>query len=245
MKCIILAAGYATRLYPLTENFPKPLLDVNGKSILDYLIDDINKTKLVSEYIVVSNHKFFNIFNSWKDKRDENIIILDDGSVSNENRLGAVKDIKFAIDKLNIDDDCLVIAGDNLLSFSLSKFIDYINIHKTSCVMRFYVEDLNKLKKSGVLEIDSNDLIINMEEKPNEPQSHYCCPPFYYYLRDDIKLIDEALKDGCGYDAPGSLISWMCKHRPIHAFLMPGRRYDIGNLESYEEVKRAFKEEIK
>lgn len=125
MKCIILAAGYATRLYPLTENFPKPLLEVNHKTILDYLIEDMDSSGLIDEYIVISNHKFINIFNNWAKNHTCNITVLDDGTETNETRLGAVKDIKYAIDTLNINDDCLVIAGDNLLDFSLTTFIDY------------------------------------------------------------------------------------------------------------------------
>ena len=121
MKCLILAAGYATRLYPLTENFPKPLLEVAGKSILDWLIDDMEKTGLVDEYIVISNHKFAYIFEEWAAKSDK-IRVLDDGTTSNDNRLGAVRDIQFAIDQLQLDDDLLVMAGDNLLDFSLEGF---------------------------------------------------------------------------------------------------------------------------
>ena len=243
MKCIILAAGYATRLYPLTENFPKPLLEVNGKTILDYLIDDIDESKMVDEYVVVSNHKFVDIFASWAEQHEEKITVLDDGSISNETRLGAVKDIKFAIDSLNIDDDALVIAGDNLLDFSLNEFIKYALDKKTSCVMCYESKDREKLKKSGVLELDENFKVLNMEEKPEDPKGTYCCPPFYFYLKEDLKKIDRALEEGCKVDAPGSLVAWMCHKATMHAFLMPGNRYDIGTLESYEKVKEIFKKD--
>ena len=240
MKCIILAAGYATRLYPLTENYPKPLLEVNGKKILDYLIDDLETSNLVDEYIIVSNHKFIDIFKEWS-RNKKNVTILDDGSTDNENRLGAVKDIKFAVDALNVTDDCLILAGDNLLDFSLVEFIKYANLKKTSCVMRHYLDDIKKLQRTGVLEIDANDLVIDMEEKPLEPKSHYACPPFYFYLNVDLKKIEEALRDGCKADATGSFVSWLCKKTRVHAFLMPGKRYDIGTLESYEEIKKIYK----
>ena len=124
MKCLILAAGYATRLYPLTENFPKPLLEVQGKAILDWLIEDIEKASLVDEYVVISNHKFAKHFENWA-KGKEKITVVDDGTSSNETRLGAVKDIQFAIEKEKLDDDMLVIAGDNLLDFILTIFIEY------------------------------------------------------------------------------------------------------------------------
>jgi len=167
--------------------------------------------------------------------------VVDDGTSTNETRLGAVRDIKFAIDKLNLDDDVLIIAGDNVLDFSLNKFVDYAVEKNSSCVMRYFEPEANKLKKSGVLEIDDNDLVLSMQEKPAEPKSNWCCPPFYFYKKADIARIDEAIADGCGVDAPGSLVSWMCKKSSVYAFEMPGSRYDIGNLESYEMVQRDYK----
>ena len=137
MKCLILAAGYATRLYPLTENFPKPLLDVGGKPILDWLIDDLEAGGLVDRYVVVSNHKFYDHFASWarQHRVGAKITVLDDGTSSNETRLGAVKDIAFAVEKAELDDDVLVMAGDNLLDFSLSEFVSYARVREASCVM--------------------------------------------------------------------------------------------------------------
>lgn len=241
MKCIILAAGYATRLYPLTKNFPKALLEVNNKSIIDYLIDDLETNKYIDEYVLVTNHRFKNIFDEWKKSRKENITILDDKTDNNENRLGAVNDIKFAIDSLNLDDDLLIIASDNLLDFSLNDFIEYAKRNNSSCVMRYVLNDIDKLRKTGVLEIDDNGKIIDMQEKPNEPVSSYACPPFYFYTNRDIKLIDEIIKNGCKTDSPGSLVKEMCKLTNVYTFEMNGNRYDIGNLESYNEVKEIFK----
>lgn len=239
MKCLILAAGYATRLYPLTENFPKPLLKVQGKTILDWLIDDIEKAALVDEYVVISNHKFAVYFEEWaKDK--EKITVVDDGTSSNETRLGAVKDIQFAIEKLELDDEMLVIAGDNLLDFSLVKFMNYAKEKSVSCIMRYYEPEKARLHKSGVVTIDDTDKIINMVEKPAEPESHWCCPPFYFYTREDAKLIQSGIDAGCGTDAPGSYIAWLSTQVPVYAMEMPGRRYDIGNLESYRQVEKEY-----
>ncbi len=245
MKCVVLAAGYATRLYPLTENFPKPLLKVGGRAILDWLLDDIDSTGAVSEYVVISNYKFARDFQDWAGKKPYKITVVDDGTETNETRLGAVKDIQFAIKKLNIDDDCLILAGDNLLDFSLAGFIAYANRKGTSCVMRYYEPSEEKLKKCGVLTFDKNDLVTDMTEKPQNPASHWCCPPFYYYIKDDLKLIDAAIKSGCGTDAPGSLVAWLCKHTRVHAMEMQGRRYDIGTLESYERVQKEYRGIIK
>ncbi|MBQ2667316.1 MAG: nucleotidyltransferase family protein [Clostridia bacterium] len=241
MKCLILAAGYATRLYPLTENFPKPLLKVQGKTILDWLIEDMDKAQVIDEYVVISNHKFAEHFLQWAAEKPQKITVVDDGTSTNETRLGAVKDIQFAIDALYLDDDMLVIAGDNLLDFSLTKFIDYAQEKKTSCIMRYYEPSLQRLQKSGVVTVDENGKILKMAEKPAEPESHWCSPAFYYYTREDAKLVAEGIAQGCGTDAPGSYITWLCGQTTVHAMEMPGRRYDIGNLESYEQVQKEYK----
>lgn len=241
MKCLILAAGYATRLYPLTENFPKPLLEVQGKAILDWLIEDMDAAGEIDEYVVISNHKFAHRFDAWAAKKAQKITVVDDGTDSNETRLGAVKDIQFAIDALGLDDDMLVIAGDNLLDFSLTKFIAYARKKGTSCIMRYYEASEQKLTKCGVIAIDENDKVLSMVEKPAEPQSHWCVPPFYYYTKADAKLVKVGIEAGCGTDAPGSYAAWLCAQTPVHAMEMPGSRYDIGNLESYENVQKEYK----
>lgn len=241
MKCLILAAGYATRLYPLTENFPKPLLDVQGKTILDWLIEDIDSLGLVDEYIVITNHKFSDCFRTWCAKKPQKITIVDDGTTTNDNRLGAVKDVQFAIDALALDDDMLVIAGDNLLSFSLTKFILYAKAKNASCIMRYFESLTAKLQKTGVAEVDGEDKVIRLTEKPAEPKSNWACPPFYYYTRADAKLVKRGISEGCGVDAPGSYIAWLCAQTTVYAMEMPGKRYDIGTLESYEQVKKEYK----
>ena len=251
MKCLIIAAGYATRLYPLTENFPKPLLKVGDKAILDWLIEDLDKTGLIDEYVVVSNHKFAPIFEDWASVRHSRpdresrasrdaIRIVDDGTSTNETRLGAVRDMELGIKTCDIDDDLLVMAGDNLLSFSLAGFVDYFAAKGTTCIMRYYEPDKSKLHKSGVAEVDAEGRILSMEEKPAEPKANWCCPPFYIIKKEDLPLVSKAITSGCGVDAPGSFIAWLCQQVPVHAWEMPGRRFDIGNLESYEEVKKIF-----
>ena len=241
MKCLILAAGYATRLYPLTENFPKPLLEVGGKTILDWLVDDIDAAGLVDEYVVISNHKFAHHFDKWAQTKSVKVTVVDDGTSSNETRLGAVKDIQFAIDQLGLDDDMLVIAGDNVLDFSLTKLLRYAVEKNTSCIMRYFEPEEKKLVKCGVVEIDDCDRILSMEEKPATPKSHWCCPPFYYYTREDAKLVAKGIESGCGTDAPGSYIAWLCAQTPVHAMEMPGKRFDVGNLESYNKIKEEYK----
>lgn len=241
MKCLILAAGYATRLYPLTENFPKPLLTVGDKTILDWLVDDIDRSGAVDEYVVISNHKFAQHFENWAKTKTQRVTVVDDGTSTNETRLGAVKDIQFAIDKLSLCDDMLVIAGDNVLDFSLTSFVAYAQEKKSSCVMRYYEPDSKKLLKSGVVTLDENDRVLCMTEKSPTPATHWCCPPFYYYTKEDARLVQKGIDSGCGTDAPGSYIAWLCTQAAVHAMEMPGSRYDIGNLESYERVKAEYK----
>lgn len=241
MKCLFLCAGYATRLYPLTENFPKPLLKVKDKPILNWLIEDIEKSNKIDEYVVVSNAKFAHHFNAWAKTLPYKITVVDDGTYSNETRLGAVKDIEFAQKALNLDSDMLVLAGDNVLDFSLCSFIDYALEKNASCVLRYFEKDTEKLKKSGVLLLGDNNVVLEMEEKPREPKTNWCCPPFYYYKREDAKKISKAIESGCNTDAPGSFISWLSKNSTVFAMEMPGKRYDIGNIDSFSKVQTEYK----
>lgn len=240
MKCLILAAGYATRLYPLTENFPKPLLEVKGKTILDWLVDDMDRLNVIDEYVVISNHRFAEHFERWAKNKQQKITVVDDNTSTNETRLGAVRDIQFAIDKLGINDDMLVLAGDNLLDFSLTQFMEYAVGKKASCIMRYYEPDFEKLLKCGVVEIDENDKILSMTEKSSEPKTHWCCPPFYFYTKEDAGFVKKGIEAGCGTDAPGSFMAWLSGVTDVYAMEMPGKRYDIGNLASYEKVKKEY-----
>ena len=251
MKCIILAAGYATRLYPLTENFPKPLLDVGGKPILDWLVDDL--APVIEEFVVISNHKFAGHFEKWAFEKAAagktagraadgvRIAVVDDGTETNETRLGAVRDIQFAAEKLQIRDDCMVMAGDNVLDFSLTGFVEFSRKAGTSCVMCHEEHRLEALRKTAVITIEPDGLITSYEEKPMEPKGTLAVPPFYYYRAEDLQRIPEALADGCGYDAPGSFAAWLSRKTPMHAYVMPGRRHDIGDRKSYDEICRNYK----
>lgn len=248
MKCLILAAGYATRLYPLTENFPKPLLEVKGKAILDWLIDDIDSMGIVDEFVVISNHKFAHCFHEWvaamstkgESAKASKITIVDDGTSSNETRLGAVKDILYAVEKQNLADDIMVIAGDNLMEFSMTKFMKYALEKDTSCVMRYYIEPMEILVKHGVVVVDEKDRVIRMKEKSMNPPSNWCCPALYFFKKADIQRIPAAIAEGCGTDAPGSFVAWLCEKTPVYAMEMSKEPYDIGNMESYKKAQMEY-----
>lgn len=237
MKCLILAAGYATRLYPLTENFPKPLLKVGAKSILDWLVDDV--ASVIDEFIVVSNHRFAPHFVAWAKTKPHKITVVDDGTSTNETRLGAVKDI--AVGLGDNEDDVLVMAGDNVLDFSMLQFVDFFKKKAASCVMTHEENCIEKQRKTAIITFNADHLINSYEEKPQHPKGNHAVPPFYCYKAADIARINEALTDGCNADAPGSFAAWLSEHTSVYAFEMPGKRYDIGDAVSYAQVQREYK----
>ena len=245
MKNIVIAAGYATRLYPLTENFPKPLLKIGERSILDRILDDVDGIEDIDEHIIVTNHKFAEIFNNWVSERKQKpgtkpIRIIDDGTTDNENRLGAVKDLLLAIDEFGINDDIMVLAADNVLDFSFQGFVDFFKQKNTSVIMCHHEPELYKLQRTGVIAVDDDMKVLEMQEKPEHPVSNWAVPPFYIYKKNDLPLIRDCLNHGCGFDAPGNLAHYLVNATTIHAWIMPGSRYDIGSLDSYKEAQILF-----
>ena len=252
MKTIVLAAGYATRLYPLTENFPKPLLEIGRSTILDRMLDDLDTIPDITGHIVVTNGKFAPIFEEWAADRlagegaesepspAKPVRIVNDGTFTNETRLGAVCDLLLAIESLGIDDDLLVMAADNILEFSFRGFVEYAKEKGTSCIMCHEQPSIEKLQRTGVIEVDGDMRVLSMEEKPQVPRSHWAVPPFYIYLKKDLDLVRHAVENGCGKDAPGNLAHYMVEHTVIHAWPMPGARFDIGSLDTYEEAKLKY-----
>jgi glucose-1-phosphate thymidylyltransferase len=243
MKNIVIAAGYATRLYPLTANFPKPLLQIGESSILGKLISDIDTIAGIDEHIIVTNHKFMSHFEDWANEinTEHPISILDDGTETNESRLGAVKDLLFAINTCSIDEDILVVAADNLLDFSFKGFVEEFKKKGTSMIMCYHEPSLNALQRTGVIAIDKEMKVLEMQEKPEVPVSNWAVPPFYLYRKEDLPLIKNCLSKGCGFDAPGNLAHYLCGITTMHAWPMPGKRYDIGSLDSYKKVQAIFK----
>lgn len=243
MKNIVIAAGYATRLYPLTENFPKPLLKVGSKSILERMLDDIDNIDDIDEHIIVTNHKFAHCFEEWKKEMNykKPIRIVDDGTESNETRLGAVRDLLLAIETFHVDDDMMVLAADNILDFSFQGFVDFFKEKGSSVIMCHHEPELKKLQRTGVIAVDDSWRVLEMQEKPLEPVSHWAVPPFYIYKRSDLPLIKDCMNHGCGFDAPGNLAHYLVDKTTVHAWQMPGSRFDIGSMDSYEEAQRKFR----
>ena len=242
MKNIVIAAGYATRLGELTKNFPKPLLKIGDNTILGRMLDDIDRIPEIDEHIIITNHKFAHIFEQWKlgTAYQKPITIIDDGTETNDTRLGAVCDLLFAMEKLGIDDDMLVVAADNLLFFSFKEFVDFANEKGTSCIMCHEQPSIEKLQRTGVVVLDENNRVLNMEEKPEHPKSHWAVPPFYIYKKHDLDLIRHSVENGCGKDAPGNLAHYMVDRTTIHAWPMSAGRFDIGSLDTYYEACEKF-----
>ena len=242
MKNIVIAAGYATRLGELTKNFPKPLLKIGNNTILGRMLDDIDAIPDIDEHIIITNHKFAHIFNEWKDQQSytKPITIIDDGTETNDTRLGAVCDLLFAMDKLQIDDDLLVVAADNLLFFSFRDFVDFAKAKGTSCIICHDQPSIEKLQRTGVVVLDENNKVLNMEEKPEQPKSHWAVPPFYIYKKHDLDLVRHSVENGCGKDAPGNLAHYLAEHPVMHAWPIAGTgenlRFDIGSLDTYKEA---------
>ena len=242
MKNIVIAAGYATRLGALTKNFPKPLLKIGESTILGRMLDDIDRIPEIDEHIIITNHRFAPIFEQWKTEQhyQKPVTIIDDGTETNETRLGAVCDLLFAMQQLHIDDDMLVVAADNLLFFSFQEFVDFARQKGTSCIMCHEQPSIEKLQRTGVIVVDDDMKVLNMEEKPQQPKSHWAVPPFYIYLKQDLELVRRSVENGCGKDAPGNLAHYMVEKTEMHAWPMSAGRFDIGSLDTYYEAVERF-----
>ena len=263
MKTIVLAAGYATRLGELTKNFPKPLLKIGENTILGRMLDDIDRIPEIDEHIIVTNHKFAHIFQDWADQRKgaKPVTVIDDGTETNDTRLGAVCDLLLVLEKSSPNksslpredlggsnipredlggSDLLVVAADNLLFFSFQEFVDFAKAKGTSCIMCHEQPSIEKLQRTGVVELDANHKVLGMEEKPQVPKSHWAVPPFYIYQKKDLNLVRHSVENGCGKDAPGNLAHYMVEHTTMHAWPMSAGRFDIGSLDTYYQAVELY-----
>lgn len=242
MKAIILAAGYATRLYPLTINKPKALLTINEKPIINYIVEQINTIDVIDEIYVVTNHKFINSFSDWQNEIESRakITVLDDGTTSEQDRKGAIGDIAFVIQKMNINDELLVIAGDNFFTYPLKNYYDFYKQKNKDCVCVKIWHDEKTLKNFGIALLDQNSKVLNIEEKPENPKSNTVVFAMYLYQKDTIPLFEKYLLQGNNPDAPGNFPAWLYKQKEVYAYTFEGECYDIGTPESYQEVQALF-----
>lgn len=249
MKAVILAAGYATRLYPLTLNTPKCLLKVGDQTILDALCRKLEAVSKIDEVLIVTNAKFFEQLNTWKDKTSFRfpVRILNDGTTSNETRLGAIGDFDFLIKKCGISADVIMLASDNLFESDLAGFLNFCETKKDSISVGLYdIQDPRLAsKKFGVLEIDSESRVVGMEEKPEHPRSSLIGMGIYFFPQSTLKYVPEYLAQKEAKDAPGYYLQWLYPRVKIFGFLFKGLWYDIGDLNALEEAKKIFGGESK
>ncbi|PIN73381.1 hypothetical protein COV20_04075 [Candidatus Woesearchaeota archaeon CG10_big_fil_rev_8_21_14_0_10_45_16] len=237
MKALILAAGYATRLYPLTKNTPKPLLKVADKPLMEYILDKLAAVDDVESIYVVTNDKFYSNFMDWLEHYtyDKPIKIINDYTKTNEARLGSVGDINHVIKTENINDDLLVIAGDNLFGFSLQNFVKFYNEKNTSIVAFRDFGDVNIVRGRLGVGIIEGTKVINFEEKPSEPKSALGSTACYIFTKGDLPQIDILLKEKGG-DAPGNIIPYLINVSEVHGFIFTEHWFDIGTIESLEKA---------
>ncbi len=242
MKFLILAAGYATRLYPLTKNTPKPLLEVAGKSILERLLDKISVIDKIDHVYVVTNSRFSQAFEEWVGQYEYSkpLTVIDDGTTSNDNRLGAIGDIQYVIDQVDLLDDLMILAGDNLFDFDLRDFEQFFQEKNADVITAYEISDINLQRRVGIVELDPSARVLSFEEKPQEPKSSFGVPALYIYKQETLPLIKQYLDEGNNPDAPGHFIPWLIKHKPVFAFQFAGGWHDIGTLESYQEAQLVF-----
>ncbi len=242
LKALILAAGYATRLYPLTENQAKPLLKVGQKPIIEHILDKIKEVNEIEEILIVTNARFHHDFQIWLNHYEypKKIKIINDGTISNEDRLGAVGDINFVLKEEEINNDLLVIAGDNLFGFSLPKYTQFFKEKNKSGVALFDIKEKQKvIRKLGVAVLDGTK-IVEFQEKPLEPKSTCASTACYYFIKDDLKLVEQAVEKGYA-DNTGDLIRYLVNESEVQGFVFDEHWFDIGSHESLEEAKRIYK----
>lgn len=242
MKAVILAAGYATRLRPLTENFPKPLLPVGGRPMLDWIVERVEEVDEIDGLHVVTNSRYAADFASWAEGGD--IQVHDDGTTSNEDRLGAIGDLRFTVEEARLQGDhLLVIAGDNLFDYSLAGYVEWWHGKGTaSAISVRRIPDRELIKQYGVVTIDDDDRITSIVEKPDDPQGDLAATATYIYHREHAALIQEYLEEGNSPDAPGRFPEWLVHRAPVYGYAFEGLWMDIGDREQLLEADNLLRE---
>jgi len=241
MKALILAAGYATRLYPLTANTPKPLLKLKGRPIIDYILDKIEQVGDIDRITIVSNNKFYDQFAEWLNEKHvtnpARYHLINDGSNTPEDRLGAIGDINLAIQQSNMDDDLLIVGGDNLFDFSLNEFTRFAREHAPHHSMCLYLPTNHiNLTKYGLAQISEFAQITSFEEKPQSPKSNLIATCIYYIPKEKLHLVKEYLKAGHNQDTPGSYMQWLAQNDKLFGKICDGAWFDLGDFDAISEA---------
>lgn len=245
MKVLILAAGYATRLYPLTLTQPKSLLPVAGKPMIEHVLDNIAPIEGIDRVYVVTNEKFAGHFQEWADnyratKSKLDFTIVNDHSTDDTNKLGAIGDLHLVIEKENVNDELIVVAGDNLFSETLAAFGKFCREKNAPVVGVYDVKSLEQVKKYNAINLDDTGKIVFFEEKPKNPTSTLSAIALYYYPRQTLALIRQYIAEKNNPDQPGRLVQWLYPKVPFYTWTVPGLWYDIGSKENLDEANQIF-----
>ncbi|MBT3297561.1 nucleotidyltransferase family protein [archaeon] len=241
MKALILAAGYATRLYPLTLNHPKPLLKVGGKTIVEHIVEKLENISELNEIFIVTNNKFYSHFVKLNNNltSSKKITIVNDGTLSNEDRLGAIGDINFVVKKHNIQENLLIIGGDNLFEDNLKNIINYFQQKQTSSILLNDIKCFKLAKQLGIVSVNKNNKIIEFIEKPENPKSTLAATLVYMLKKEDLEMLQEAL-DNKFADRAGDFIKYLSEKKEVHALTLEGTWFDIGNMSQLKEAEKYF-----
>lgn len=241
---IILAAGYATRLYPITINTPKPLLQVGNNRIIDYLLDKLRPIHNLNQCYIVTNAKFFDQFLQWLNQSKHlypfEIQVINDNTTDESNRLGAIGDLNYVINQKQIGSDICVAAGDNLFTTDLTQFFAFCNQKQAPVVGVYDIANLQEIKKYSSVALDSNNMITYFEEKPINPKTTLAAIGLYFYPAKTIQLIQKYIAENNNHDQPGRLVQWLYTTTPVFGWLLQGKWFDIGSFESLEDAKKCF-----
>lgn len=245
-KAVIPAAGYGTRLYPLTLDKPKALIDIAGRPIIEHLIDKIIKIKTINEIVLVTNHKFFDNFNNWLKENPKHIKIslIDDQTTSNETRLGAIGDAVYGLEKANIDDGILWLSSDNLFNFELARIVDAFEKTNEDVVAVYDVKDINEAKKMGVVAVGKNGKLADFEEKPKNPKSTLCSIGIYIFKKETVRFFKVFINEGNPPDKPGDFVKWLYKKKGVLVYpydRQDDKWFDIGTLETLKLADKEFR----
>ena len=241
MKALILAAGYGTRLYPLTKNRAKPLLPVGGKPIINYLLDRLVAIDELDQIYVVTNSKFARDFERWAAEVEsaKPITVVDDGTTSNDDKLGAIGDMHRVIEQHEINEPLLIVGGDNIFTFDFTEFVRFYHEHGSS-VGLYELDDLEAIKRYNETVLDERGRIVSFREKPPDPTVKVFAVCLYLYTAEDVRRVADYLGEGNDADAPGHYVGWLHGRSDVYGFAFPGMWYDIGDLKAYEEADRLF-----
>jgi glucose-1-phosphate thymidylyltransferase len=239
VKAVILAGGYATRLYPLTRNRPKHLLEVGGRAILELLLEQLPLEELDAVY-VVTNARFAERFRKWAESYPADVVVLDDGTTSEDERLGAIGDLQLAIETQSLDDDLIVAAGDSIFTERLDDFARFGQERGAAAIAVYDVGDLEEMKRLSSIGVDAESRLVSFEEKPEQPESTLAGIALYFYPRTVLPLVGQYLVEGNNPDQPGRLVAWLYERIPVYAWPVPGRWFDIGTPETLAQAEELF-----